>query len=233
MARFIKHGPCKKCGSRDNLGIYDDGSTFCFGCRAYSKPTRRVDYAPEEKKVMNIQGTLSSKIPEENRVWLGQYLTDEQIDEYFGWSESLGRHVYAENLSDDSVYWEARIVGGKDGVPKVISGGSKPYSLRGAWKETGVVCIVEDIVSAIKLQDLVGVVCLHGSTIPNSLYAKIGNLPVIKTVLVWLDRDKLSPAAMYANKFRVWGKETMLIMTPKDPKAYNLNEIKEILKGAI
>jgi hypothetical protein len=31
----------------------------------------------------------------------------------------------------------------------------------------------------------------------------------------------------------VWGKETMLIMTPKDPKAYNLNEIKEILKGAI
>jgi hypothetical protein len=182
---------------------------------------------------MNIQGTLTNAIPEANRVWLSQYLTDDQIDEYFGWSESLGRHVYAENLPDDSVYWEARVVGGKHGVPKVISGGTKPYSLRGKWKETGVVCIVEDIVSAIKLQDLVGVLCLHGSTIPPIVYSKLGNNKAVKTVVVWLDRDKLSPASVYESKFHVWGKDARLIMTPKDPKAYNLNEIKEILKDAI
>lgn len=28
---FVKHAPCPKCGSQDNLGVYSDHS-FCFGC---------------------------------------------------------------------------------------------------------------------------------------------------------------------------------------------------------
>lgn len=32
MANFVKHSPCPKCGSRDNLAVYDDDSCFCFGC---------------------------------------------------------------------------------------------------------------------------------------------------------------------------------------------------------
>ena len=31
-AHFVRHSPCPKCGSRDNLGLYSDGSAFCFGC---------------------------------------------------------------------------------------------------------------------------------------------------------------------------------------------------------
>ena len=34
MANFLRHEPCEKCGSKDNLAIYDDGSSHCFtpGC---------------------------------------------------------------------------------------------------------------------------------------------------------------------------------------------------------
>lgn len=31
MSKFIEHGPCEACGSKDNKAIYDD-HTFCFGC---------------------------------------------------------------------------------------------------------------------------------------------------------------------------------------------------------
>lgn len=35
MGRFIRHEACPKCASSDGLGIYDDGSGFCFSCSTY------------------------------------------------------------------------------------------------------------------------------------------------------------------------------------------------------
>lgn len=37
MGRFVKHESCSRCGSRDNLGRYSDGSAFCFGCGHYER----------------------------------------------------------------------------------------------------------------------------------------------------------------------------------------------------
>lgn len=31
-SKFIKHGPCSACGSRDANALYDDGHTYCFAC---------------------------------------------------------------------------------------------------------------------------------------------------------------------------------------------------------
>lgn len=35
---FIAHVPCQECGSEDNVGVYDDGHGWCFGCEAYYAP---------------------------------------------------------------------------------------------------------------------------------------------------------------------------------------------------
>ena len=35
MAKFVKHQSCQHCDSKDNLGVYDDGSAYCFGCSYY------------------------------------------------------------------------------------------------------------------------------------------------------------------------------------------------------
>lgn len=37
MSKFLRHDKCPSCGSQDNLAIYDDGHTYCFGCHANSK----------------------------------------------------------------------------------------------------------------------------------------------------------------------------------------------------
>lgn len=35
---FDKHGPCSKCGSKDNVAWYDDGHGYCNGCHHYYPP---------------------------------------------------------------------------------------------------------------------------------------------------------------------------------------------------
>jgi twinkle protein len=35
MGRFIRHEACPKCASSDALGIYEDGTGFCFSCSTY------------------------------------------------------------------------------------------------------------------------------------------------------------------------------------------------------
>ena len=41
-ATFVRHAPCPSCGSRDNLGRYDDGHGWCFGCGYFEKGERNV-----------------------------------------------------------------------------------------------------------------------------------------------------------------------------------------------
>ena len=36
-ANFVKHAPCPDCGSKDNMAVYDDNSTYCFGCAKRGK----------------------------------------------------------------------------------------------------------------------------------------------------------------------------------------------------
>ena len=33
--QFVKHAPCKECGSPDNVAVYADGHGYCFGCKNY------------------------------------------------------------------------------------------------------------------------------------------------------------------------------------------------------
>ena len=35
MTEFLRHEPCPKCNSKDNLARYTDGHAFCFGCEYY------------------------------------------------------------------------------------------------------------------------------------------------------------------------------------------------------
>jgi len=70
MASFIRHEPCEKCGSKDNLAVYDDDSTYCFtpGCNnrsggsssQMSNEVQRmdlieIDYIPLTKRGLSIE----------------------------------------------------------------------------------------------------------------------------------------------------------------------------------
>ena len=71
--KFIKHIPCKECGSRDNNGIYlnEDGthSSYCFGCES-------------TKQKVDIEGIAEPKvIKQENDIMSEKLITVDQIND--------------------------------------------------------------------------------------------------------------------------------------------------------
>ncbi len=46
----VRHEPCPKCGSRDNLGRYSDGHGYCFGCGYYEKEEGMESTQPSSEK---------------------------------------------------------------------------------------------------------------------------------------------------------------------------------------
>ncbi|MBN9564949.1 MAG: toprim domain-containing protein [Alphaproteobacteria bacterium] len=64
-SNFVGHEPCPKCGSKDNLGRYDDGHGYCYGCQ-YSQQPDSVEEVEEVEGVERgnsfsfIQGTIKA-----------------------------------------------------------------------------------------------------------------------------------------------------------------------------
>ena len=55
---FVTKQPCKLCGSKDNVGVWSDGHTYCFGCKAYTPPPKSdgdeadiLPFPPEESPI--------------------------------------------------------------------------------------------------------------------------------------------------------------------------------------
>ena len=54
--KFKGHEPCPKCGSKDNLGRWDDGHAYCFGCQyiEHSSDTDNIS-EPKQMESMNME----------------------------------------------------------------------------------------------------------------------------------------------------------------------------------
>jgi hypothetical protein len=172
-------------------------------------------------------------VADKNYLWLKQYLTDEDIEQFFEYSPCNKRHYYFHNKGEESQYVESRSVDPlMYGSSKSISYGEKPYHLFGKWKETGIVIFVEDIVSAIKLHHKYGVVCLHGSFIPWIKIKDVIAHEEVKQVIFWLDCDK-SWQSMNYSKLASNFKPCAVIRTEKDPKALSYPDIEEQVEGVL
>ena len=49
---FLYHAPCDSCGSRDNVAVYDDGHTYCFGCGSRKK---EVSIRPSMTRAISME----------------------------------------------------------------------------------------------------------------------------------------------------------------------------------
>lgn len=65
MSKFIKHDKCPKCGSKDNLGIYDDHENcFSYGCDYHKNYNKKKKGAPViTKETSNIIPLPSVTMP--------------------------------------------------------------------------------------------------------------------------------------------------------------------------
>lgn len=215
-ASFVRHSACPECGSRDNRAIYDDGSTWCFGCLTYSPPSH---YTPPEEEMeepkLEYPRKLSDKLAEGNDKWLSSYGLNEAEKALFKMDNETGRHVILCHDKGNLVYYEARSV--TPVKPKCLSKGTKP--IRFIDNTGGIcptVCLTEDIVSAILVGRHVVGGCLFGSHLSDLQQVQLRRF---SNVIVWLDYDKTNVAFQIVDKLDVMGYNVNMITEDQgDPK---------------
>ncbi len=227
MANFVKHEPCPKCRSRNNLGAYDDGSKWCFGCGFYLPPNRTVLNSRKEKEkealnsdISDIFDDCSSIIPEKPLKWLKSYgITNEEIQ--------LHGIVYSPKRESLRLGIQWRYFGRTELHPKCITFDRTGYSLEvGDNPDTGI--FVEDFISAIKVGRTFTGLPIFGAHVEASRLKWASDR--FKRVGIWLDSDKASVAARIVHKGRLlMGDRCFRIWTEQDPKCYTTEKIKEFV----
>jgi len=229
MSAFLQHLPCPNCGSKDNLGEYED-HFFCFGCRYHkhksdTKSLRKRISVKQETVYTPVQDMeLTDELPSVAKQWLLKYgITMEDAKEYnLQWNPNMNMLM----LLKTKYYWQARLF--DKAKPKYLSKGKKPVQIYGYGTERVTLC--EDIISAIKLARVSPEMCaspLLGSTI--SFEALRFYKKKYKRVTIWLDRDKAKEAIKISKLFQQYGTKSDVIITPLDPKEYNRTELREWL----
>jgi hypothetical protein len=229
-SRFLRHEPCEKCGSRDNKGVWEDGHTYCFGCRDYKPSERTLQIMPQvDATNLTWLGQMDENIPLTAISWLYQYgITVQEIKQY-KLKFHQGRELLIFPLGKPTpLTYAGRYFGHNPAYAKAITFGRRDH---GHWfgdREADTCCFVEDCVSAIKVGRHIPCLPILGSEITlNQLHTASNNF---KRVLVWLDFDMASKAVKTASMGSMYYPANFIpVLTEKDPKAYPDPELKSIL----
>lgn len=237
MAEFVKHEPCPRCGSRDNLGKYSDGSGWCFGCHLFipvssSKALHTVPV--KENTDVQLSDDLVSDFPEHVVSWLAKYDISVQEALKHGWKYSPKYDQLTFIFND-----------GEGGVACVQSRNFNPerakkrkYYNSGSPKDVLPIfhasdarrrlVVVEDVVSAARIARQCDAMPLLGSYLPARKIMALK--PFYEFLDVWLDSDKLKEAREIEMMAKWVGLSARTIYTELDPKEYSDREIHEYLR---
>ena len=229
MSSFIRHLPCKACGSKDNLGEYTD-HFWCFGCGFYEEKTDlmslRERLAGTNYKPVYMESLAFTKhIPKKAMKWLLQNRINlKEIEEYnILWCQENETLI----LVHTDEYWQGRHFGNY-GI-KYLSKGRKPLTIYG---DSDIIILVEDVLSAIKIARLSPEYCampLLGSSLSTEHEETLRNK--FNTIHVWLDRDKAKQGIKISRNLKQKGIISRTIITDLDPKEYKEGEIRSWLKN--
>jgi len=251
MSKFVKHEACPKCGSRDNLARYSDGSAWCFGCHYRERGDRSPFVGERDRQtetstnrngghnglqlpddVTNILGNPASE-------WLAQYSIPMEscLRAGFCWSpfwEQLLMPFYdedgnlcciqAKNFNPKRASKAKYYNTGEKSESRTIYGADTSGN-RGS---SGVLVLTEDAVSALKVSAVADAKPLLGTSIPREQIA--GFKPLYNRLVVWLDADKWREGRAIADQAKLLGMETKTLLTDKDPKEYSVEDIKGLIQ---
>lgn len=243
---FLHHSPCPKCGSRDNLGVYSDGHSYCFGCQYVIPPVQ--DLATMKRKISPIKEesngnsgvSLSvhfvSDIPQKALAWLKKYgITESEILHYrICWNNKTSSLVFPIIKDEDLViYRQERYFGPEMKVPKYLSYGKKDETVGVIYNRQfpESIILVEDFISAIKVARVCTAAPILGSNVPAKALFKLAR--VYKQGRVWLDYDKAANALREASRCLTAIPDVSVIITPLDPKEYSTIEILDFVKKSL
>lgn len=246
MGRFSHHEPCPKCreNGRDrrgnNLGVYDDGSKYCYSCgyHSHGKPTIPVAIQLEQQlpSSLSLPDDVEPYYPAQCLVWVGQYELNKN-DLYTNkclWSEHLQRLIFPIYSSEgrELLAWQGRYFGTDRAKPKWFSYGKLDtvFHIFNRERSRGSLVVVEDIVSAIKLGKVGhAVMPLFGSYISQKKMASLKLLTAHLTI--WLDPDKYKEAVKFCKEANIISLPCTVVNTDKDPKEVSFEELDRTLKS--
>ena len=232
MAKWIKNTHCPRCGSKDNLGVWDDGSTHCWGgCGEWSPP--KVLQLNRVKSDIYINVYLPNDVidilPTKALDWLAKYhLTKEEL------SVIKPLYSYEKDLLVFPIYddqgellmWQGRYFGDNTNHPKYLTYGAKNV-LHIVGVESDTIVVTEDLVSAVRVGSVINAMPLWGSSMPLESIIRLSKR--FKYLSIWLDNNKAKESLKTRIKASPYFDGVLSIVTELDPKCYSVEQIKEIL----
>ncbi len=249
-SHFLRHEACENCGSKDNVGVYSGGTSYCFGCGSFKRLPRSESGAFHESNLYEM-GTIRSEkqkgqvrsypddanyhFPHTVIEWIKKYhlTAADLIKNHVYWSPSREQLLYTFfGDGKDVVLWQARnFKSGTTHKRRFFTGGSPENIIatyhQGEERSTKC-CIVEDCVSGIKVSysGIDGIPCF-GSTLSREKLTRLAQF--YDKLYVWLDSDKYSNSQKICQQAASLGLQSRVIYTELDPKEYSVEDIKEKL----
>ncbi len=242
MANWTHNGPCSSCGSRDNLGTWDDGSTYCWGCGASSKRTKLPRIQEEEPPTHKpLPDDAGHNFTPASVAWLQQFGLS--LPDAIRWnivcSPSRNQTIFT---FPDTDLWQAR--NHEPSRVKYFTSGNHDniLPLYNGEIESNTCVLTEDCLSAIRVvgasssqasaRGLDGAtrasMPLLGTSLPKSKLVALRGC--FSKLVFWLDSDKLNMSMKHAQQAKLLGFTTSVVYSPLDPKEYSNEEIMEFLK---
>ena len=254
MDEFSHHERCPECArlgkdtAKDNLGVWKDGHKYCFGCGWHSNvgglslerlmarhtQLKLLENKGEKNKndpVVSLPVDFTADIPQVALEWLKSYeITDAEIEEnWIGWSPQYERLIFPVfDRYNNLLMYSGRDFSTREGRPKYHTEGL-PEKVFHILNDDGddCVCIVEDVVSAIKVGRHIPTMPLWGSILSTKRMITLSDL--YKVLIIWLDHDKQEYAIKQSIKARPFFDDVKVIGTDHDPKVFSNSNIEEIL----
>ena len=241
MSRFTGFEKCPKCAeqgrdrSGDNLGGYSDGSGHCFSCGFHRWPKFQLNFLTKERQDDSEKAVLPSdftrEVPAEGWKWLIQYgLPYSYWKPFTGFTPKENRLILT--FGEPIRFSIGRALTMGDRKWKLYGDGHRYVETLGRELSKEVV-LVEDLISAHKISHIASALCLFGTNIHDEAIKELKALK--RPVTLWLDDDQYTLLPKKINRLQsLLDYPVRYIRTDKDPKAYSLSEIKEILmKGQL
>jgi hypothetical protein len=244
VSYFVKHSPCPKCGSRDNLATYSDGGGHCFGCGYHPKPSISPYVLKEQNGTENQRVSMvGPTLPEDGGV---QYSTT-----VVEWARSYGIDV--EELLGRSVSYspkESRLIFNfySDDGTRILSQArnfspmakskyftyGKPeevvpiyYATTNTTLRATTLVVCEDCLSAIKVARQFDCMPVLSSDLSLTKLKRMSRF--YNNFVVWLDGDMYHKAQRICRRLQLLGCEAKAVYTPLDPKCYDNETIRNVV----
>lgn len=249
--RHIECTPEHKAPALNVTRIDDGWIWYCFRCRKggkkfisslspaqYKQWIKNKSIQPDLKvRTVKLPNDFSLILPSKGKVWFYKYgITDKEIKEYgMGYSKYYDRIILPVYNKDKLLFWLGRNLGlvtrENPKYRTVQNYKRKDLYFKIGSTNSNKVCIVEDIISAIKVGRQVPCYALLSAHVPDRLIKNLlDKYGKSITLYLWLDYDKQDKMIQWLQRYKsLFNINIKIVVTIKDPKCYSNKEIKEFI----